>query len=150
MQRNRTRQNALTSVFYAALFLVYEALAMQYLFLPPLLGILFFFHIRALDRQDTPAFALMVFLLLVLEAAKGYPAFSSVIFFTVSYFTVIPRLRNAVSCRLCLDGLIVLYAYLGYWFFLLLVSKMLAFAPPHLDWRTIFYIAIEFVVVGLL
>ena len=150
MQRNRADQNALNRLLLALLFVLYEALAMRYLFLPPLFGVLFFLYIKALDRQNAFVFVLTVFMILVAEASKGY-LFLSVLFFdTVSYFFLLPRLKNAVSCRLCLNAIIVAHAYLGYWAFALLFSNMFALPAPLLDYRVIFYIAIEFFLVGLL
>jgi len=150
MQRNRTRQNPLILAVYAFVFLFYEALAMRYLFLPPLFGVLFFLMIRALDHNRGGMYLYVAFLLMVVETAKGYPALSSVLFYTLSYFTVVPRIRNAVSCPACHNALIVVYAYLGYWAFSALVSQMFAVSGPQFDWRAIFYIAIEFFTVGLL
>ena len=150
MQRNRADQNALTRLLPALFFVVYEALAMRYLFLPPLFGVLFFFYIRALDRQDSFDFFLAVFMILVAEASKGYIFLSVLFFYTVSYFFLLPRLRNAVSCRLCLNGIIVAYAYIGYWAFAVLFANMFALATPLFDYRAVFYIAIEFFLVGLL
>lgn len=123
---------------------------MRYIFLPPLFGLLFYFYIRALDTQNNMMFFQLVVMLLFAEAASGYWAFSTVIFYTLSYFLLLPRLRNAVSCPGCLNAVIVAYGYLGYWLFLLVMSKMFALTPPDLAWRELFYIAIEFVLVGLL
>jgi len=150
MQRNRADQNALSRLLLALLFVLYEALAMRYLFLPPLFGVLFFLYIKALDRQNSFAFFLTLAMILVAEASKGYLFLSVLFFYTVSYFLLLPKLRIAVSCRLCLNGIIVTYAYVGYWAFAALFSNMFALPPPLFDYRVIFYIAIEFFLVGLL
>lgn len=150
MQRNRLDQTPLIWLFYLFAFIVYEALAMRYLFLPPLFGLLFFLYIRALEhRKSLPFFAVLT-MLIIAESAKGYLLLSTVFFFTLSYFTVLPRFKSAVSCRLCLNGFIVAYAYLGYFVFALLISQMFALPAPHLDYRVIFYMAIEFFLTGLL
>lgn len=150
MQRNRDDQSALIWLFTAAVFAFYEALTMRYLFLPPMLGVLFFLYIRALEKgQGVPLIAVTA-MLLVTESANGYLLLSTLFFFTLSYFVILPRFKSAVSCRLCLNAFIVGYAYLGYYFFALLFSQMLALPTPHLDYRVVFYIAIEFFLVGLL
>ena len=123
---------------------------MRYLFLPPLFGLLFILYIRALDRGDSRRFSILVVMLLIAETAKGYLLFSTVIFFTMSYFFVLPKLRKAISCRWCLDALLVTYAYIGYWAFMMLTANMFALEPPMLDWREVFYIPIEFLIAGLL
>jgi len=123
---------------------------MRYLFLPPLFGVLFFLYIRALDRQNASEFVVVLLMLLVAETAKGYLLLSTAVFFTLSYFLLLPRLRNVVSCRLCLNGIIVANAYVGYWVFSFLFSRMFALPSPQIDYEILFYILIEFFVVGLL
>ena len=150
MQRNRADQNALAWFLPALLFIVYEALAMRYLFLPPLFGVLFFLYIRALDAQNAPGVVFVLMMLVVAEAAKGYLLLSTAVFYTLSYFFLLPKLRSAVSCRLCLNALIVAYAYIGYWAFAFLFAHMFALPAPHFDFRVLFYILIEFFLVGLL
>jgi len=123
---------------------------MRYLYLPPLFGVLFFLYIRALDAQKSLPFFAVLFMLLVAEASKGYVLLSTLFFYTASYFLLLPWLRSIVSCRLCLIAIIIAHAYLGYWAFALLFANMFALPSPLLDYRVIFYIAIEFFLVGLL
>jgi len=150
MQRNRTDQNSLAWIVPALLFIAYEALAMRYLFLPPLFGVLFFLYIRALDTQNATDFIVVLLMLLVAETSKGYLLLSTAVFFTISYFLLLPKLRSIVSCRLCLNGIIVTYAYIGYWLFAFLFARMFALPAPQIDFRVLFYILIEFFAVGLL
>ena len=150
MQRNRVDQKPLTWLLFAALFIPYEALAMHYLYLPPLFGVLFFLYIRALETQQSLPFFAVVFMLLVAETSKGYLLLSTLFFFTVSYFLLLPKLRSAVSCRLCLNAIIVVLAYVGYWAFAALFAKMFALPLPQLDYRVVFYMIIEFFLIGLL
>lgn len=150
MQRSRNDQNPLTWFLLTAAFAAYEALSMRYLFFPPLFGLLLFWYIRALDTQRTDIFIALLVMFVFAEAAKGYPMLSMLFFYTLSYFLLLPKLTAVMSCRLCLNGIIVIYAYFGYWAFLLLLSNMFAFAAPHFDFRIIFYVLIEFFLVGLL
>lgn len=150
MQRNRNDQTPLIWLFTAVAFTVYEALTMRYLFLPPMLGVLFFLYIRALDSRKSVPFVAVTAMLIVAESANGYLLLSTLFFFTLSYFIVLPRFKSAVSCPMCLNAFIVSYAYLGYFVFALLFAQMFALPAPHLDYRVIFYIAIEFFLVGLL
>lgn len=150
MQRNRVDQKPLTWLLFAALFIPYEALAMHYLYLPPLFGVLFFLYIRTLETQKSLPFFAVVFMLLVAETSKGYLLLSTLFFFTVSYFLLLPKLRSAVSCRLCINAIIVVLAYVGYWAFAALFAKMFALPLPQLDYRVVFYVIIEFFLIGLL
>lgn len=150
MQRNRLDQNPLTWLLLCAAFIPYEALAMHHLYLPPMFGVLFYLYIKALETQKSVPFFAILLMLLVAEVSKGYVLLSTLFFFTASYFFLLPRLRSAVSCRLCINGVIVAYAYFGYWAFALLFTNMFALPSPSLDFKVLFYIAIEFFLVGLL
>lgn len=150
MQRSRADQNPLIWLFAALVFTVYEALAMRYLFLPPMFGVLFFLFVRTLDRRQSIAFAAVIVMLLVAESAKGYQLLSTLFFFTLSYFVVLPRFKSAVSCSLCLNAFIAAYAYFGYYLFVLLFAQMFALSVPQMDYRVLFYVVIEFFLIGLL
>lgn len=150
MQRSRNDQSPLIWLFTAFAFFGYEALCMRYLFLPPMFGVLFFLYIRALDQRQGVAFAAVVVMLLVAESAKGFLLLSTLFVFTLGYFVVLPWFKSTVSCKLCLNAFIVTYAYVGYYVIILLFSQMFALAVPHIDYRILFYIAIEFFLIGLL
>jgi hypothetical protein len=150
MQRNRLDQKPLTWLLFAALFIPYEALAMHYLYLPPLFGVLFFLYIKALETKKSLPFFIIVFMLMIAETSKGYLLLSTLFFFTVCYFALLPKLKSTVSCRLCLNAIIVLLAYLGYWAFAALFAKMFALPLPQLDYRVVFYMFIEFFLIGLI
>ncbi|WP_345971473.1 MULTISPECIES: hypothetical protein [Sulfurimonas] len=150
MQRNRADQNPLIWLFFALLFVPYEALSMHYLYLPPMFGVLFFLYIRALDTHSSFAFFLILILLVIAETAKGYLLLSTLFFYTVSYFLILPRIKSIVSCHLCLNAIIVVLAYVGYWAFTALFANMFALPLPQLDFKVIFYMMIEFFLVGLL
>ena len=150
MQRNRTYQTPLKALVQLALFVVYEALSMHYLFLPPLLGVLLFYFIRALDRQDSILFFQLVAMLLVYETARGYWVFSTFSFFVLSYFLLLPKVRSAISCEPCRNVVIVLYAYLGLWLFQFTMAHMFAFDLPQLDLNLLLYLTAEILLVNLL
>lgn len=150
MQRSRFDQNTLVGAATVISFTLYEALSMQFLYLPPLFGILFFLMISALDAQNLRLFLTVSGMLMIAEVAKGYVLFGSVVFYTFSYFIVLPRVRNVVSCRICLNAIIVTYAYMGYWGFQLLLSRMFAQPTPMMDGYVFFYLFIEILLTGLL
>ncbi len=150
MQRNRADKSPLTWLFFTLLFVPYEALAMHYLFLPPLFGVLFFLYIDALENHRSLPFFAVIFMLLVAETSKGYLLLSTVFFYTLSYFIWLPKIKSTVSCRACFNAIIIAMAYLGYWLFALLFANMFALPLPQLDYRVVFYITIEFFLVGLL
>lgn len=150
MQRSRVDQNVVVLAGWLAAFTVYEALAMRYLFLPPMQGILLFFFIRALDRREAMLFVTVVIMSLILESAKGYWAFSLIIFYTLSYQFILPQVRALISCVPCRSVLMVAFAYPGFWLFLQLMSWMFALPTPVLSLNQFFYMMMEALFAGLL
>lgn len=132
------------------IYLVYESLSNIYLFLPPLFGILFFYYIRAVDKQDIAMLLLVVALLLVYEADKGYLFLSSLVYFSFLYKFVLPKLAQLIECKRCLHFIYIILAYIGFWLFSLLLQQVLWLELATIDGYVIWYILFEFLLVGLL
>ena len=150
MQRSITYPFYLKAIGLFLLFVVYESMSSIYLFLPPLLGVIFFYFIRALDKQNIALLLLVVTLALVYEAEKGYLLLSSLVYFSFIYKFVLPKLRQVIECRRCMDMLYILLAYIGFWLFTLLMQKIFWVELASMDWYVVWYILAEFMVVGLL
>jgi len=150
MQRSITYPFYIKAFVLFTLYLVYESLSTIYLFLPPLFGVLFFYFIRALDKQDISLLLLIVALSLVYEADKGYLMLSSLVFFSFTYKFINPKLEQFIECRRCLDLIYIVMAYVGYWLFSLLLQQMFLLEFATIDWHVLWYIAFEFLVVGML
>lgn len=132
------------------IYLVYESLSNIYLFLPPLFGILFFYYIRSVDKQDIGMLLLVVALLLVYEADKGYLFLSSLVYFSFLYKFVLPKLEQIIECKRCILFLYILLAYIGFWFFSILLQQVFWLETATIDWHVLWYIFFEFLLVGLL
>jgi len=150
MQRNITYPYAVKALFLFLLYLLYESLSNIHLFLPPLFGVLFFYFIRALDRQEISLLLLVMAMLLLYEADKGYLFFSSLVYFAFVYKFIRPKLVQMITCKRCILLIYVLLAYVGFWFFTLLLQQVLWMETPALDWHVLWYIVFEFFVVSLL
>ncbi len=131
-------------------YLVYESLSNIYLFLPPLFAVLFFYYIRSVDKQDIGMLLLVVALLLVYEADKGYLFLSSLVYFSFLYKFVLPKIEQLIQCNRCLDFINVVLAYLGFWLFSLLLQQIFWLELSTIDWHVIWYIFFEFLLLGLL
>ncbi len=150
MQRSLTNQKILSRIGIAIAFVLYQSLSSIYLFLPPLLGVLFFYFIRALEKEDIGALALVIVLLLVFEAEKGFLLFGALVYFTFVYRFVIPRLRMMISCVLCLKVFFLILAYPGFILYSYILNQVLWVETPSVDWHIIYYMFIEFfLVLGL-
>ncbi|WP_345973932.1 hypothetical protein [Sulfurimonas sp. HSL3-7] len=150
MQRSITYPFYIKALSLFTLYLLYESLSTIYLFLPPLFGVLFFYFIRALDKQEISSLLLVASMLLLYEADKGYLLFSSLVYFTFVYKFILPKLQQMIKCKRCMLFIYVLFAYIGFWVFTLLLQQVLWMELPTLDWHVLWYIAFEFFVVTLL
>jgi len=150
MQRSFSNKKSLTPLIYVALFVIYESLSSIYLFLPPLLGVLFLLFINSLKNDNVIAIFLVVFCLLIFESEKGYLLFSSVIYFGLVYKFVLPKIEQNFNCNPCIKISIVLLAYLGFYFFNLILSTVFLLPQVEINYYIVYYIIIEFLIVSVL
>lgn len=150
MQRSISNKNSLTPYIYAVVFIVYTALSGIYLFLPPLLAILFVLFSQALKKEDVTSLFLVSFCLLLFEAENGYVLFSTIIYFTFIYKYLIPKLIQNISCNACIKIATVIFVYIGFFLFHLLLSNIFLLPTPNIDYHVIYYMVIEFFIMSIL
>jgi len=150
MQRSITHKNSVAPFIYVALFLVYSALSGVYLFLPPLLSILFLFFTRALKREDSISLLLISLCLVIFEAQNDFMLFSTIIYFLLIYRYILPKLYMNFSCLACIKISTVLLAYIGFFIFNSLLSYIFLLPEPSINYYIIYYIVIEFFIVSVL
>ncbi len=150
MQRSITHQKPLTLFAYIFFFVIYESLSSIYLFLPPLLAVLFVLFAKALKSGNTVSVLLVSFCLVVFEAENGYLLFSTIIYFAIVYKFIMPQLNKNFSCNSCINISYVLLAYLGYYLFCILLSNIFLLPMPSINYYIIYYIVIEFFIVSIL
>ncbi len=147
MQRSITNQKVLSSIGIGIAFVLYQSLSSIYLFLPPLLGVLFFYFIRALEKEDIEDLVLIMLLLLIFEAEKDFLLFGALVYFTFIYRFVIPRLRILTSCYVCLKIIFLFLAYPGFLLYSYVLNQVLWVETPSFDWHIFYYMFIEFFLV---
>lgn len=150
MQRSITHKNSLVPFGYVALFLIYSALSGIYLFLPPLLAILFVLFSRALKREDILFLSLVSLSLVIFEAQNGYVLFSSIIYFSIIYRYVIPKLSKNFSCNNCIKISTVLLVYVGFFIFNSVLASIFLLPEPSINYYIVYYIVIEFFIVSII
>ena len=151
MQRSISNQKPVKNAFiYIVLFIVYESLSSIYLFLPPLLGVLFVLLINALNRDDTISVLLIAFCLVVFEAENSYILFTSIIYLLIAYKFILPKVIQNFNCYSCVKFSYILIAYIGFFFFNTLFSSIFLIELPTASYYIIYYIVIEFFIVSLL
>jgi len=150
MQRSIFDQRPLSILSYTVLFIVYESLSSIYPLLPPLFAFLFVMFVKTLKNRDSMGTVLISFYLMIFEANQGYILFSTIIYFTLLYKLVVPKIETNFSCKSCILFLYVLLAYLGYYLFISLISEIFLLPQPGISFYIVFYILVEFLLVSLL
>ncbi len=147
MQRSLTYQKVLKSLGIIIAFVLYQSLSSIYLLLPPLLGVLFFYFINALKKEDLGEVLLIVVLLFIFEAEKDFLLFSTLVYFTFVYRFITPKLYVMINNRFYLKGILLLLAYIGFLVFSYILNQVLWVEPPSFDWHIFYYIIVEFFMV---
>lgn len=137
-------------IFYTALFAVYIALSSIYLFLPPMLAVLFVLFSDALKKENAVNAGLVLIALFLFETEKEYLLFSTVIFFALMHKFILPKLHKISNCKGCINLLSVTIAYLGYFLFVTFLASVFLLPPPSFTFYILYYILIEFLIVSLL
>lgn len=150
MQRSFADQNVISQLFIVVLFIGYISLSSIYLLMPPFLAVLFFAYHNALSKHNLFGLMIIMVMLLVLEAEKGFWFGSTVVFFTLLSRYVIPKVEQVIRCRPCMAAIFVGLAYPLYWFFVWFVNKLFLLSLPQMDWHILLYMVIEFMVIAAL
>lgn len=147
MQRSLPYQNALSQLLLVGAYILYASLSTLYLLLPPLLAVLFVAFYKALNRHDLFGLLIIIMMMLIFEAEKGFWFGSTVLFFTLVSQLMIPKLEQLVQCRACMGTIFVALAYPGYWLFIWTSNKVFLLELPAMEWHIVLYMVIEFLIV---
>ena len=150
MQRSISHKNSIAPFVYVAIFILYTALSGVYLFLPPLLAVLFVLFSKAIENEDSIAIILVSLCLVVFEAENNYVLFSTIIYFSILYKYIMPKINKNFSCNSCIKLSIALFSYLGFFLFHSLLSNVFLLPMPSINYYIIYYIVIEFFIVSIL
>jgi hypothetical protein len=150
MQRSLSNQISIDLIILIPLFLLYESLSSIYLFMPPLFGVIFYFYTEEKNLNDIKILLFYALILIIYEAEKSYLFLSTFFYFTLVYIFIIPYLKQNIVCKSCLKLLYIVIAYIGYYFFMLLLAHMFLLQLPSIDMHVLYYILVEFLIVSLL
>ncbi len=150
MQRSLTNQSALRYALWSLLYALYVSLGSIYLFLPPLLAVLFFFFHEALRRKNSVMLLFIVVDIFVLEAQKGFLAFTLLVYFMILERFFVPKIEQSINSKHLRSFFYVILTYGGYILFSELLSQIFLIPGVSVDLYIIYYIVIEFLVVSVL
>jgi len=86
----------------------------------------------------------------IYEANFGLMLFSSIVYFSLVYKFLVPRIEQNISCKWCINFIYVFVAYFGFYLFMLLIANIFLLPLPTIHYYVLFYIVIEFLIVSLL
>lgn len=127
-------------------FLVYDAIAVIYLYLPPMFGFLSLYFYQALDEDDRYFIYTMVGYFLFFEANRDFLLFSTSLFLLFSYFYFIPKIRSITTCKRCLYPVLIPLSYIGYFLFMLVINFIFNLEHISFDYIVVYYIVIEIII----
>jgi hypothetical protein len=123
MQRNFINKEYLKYI-YLFIFLIYDSISTLNILFPAMIGMLSIFFYKALKSNDTYYIASFVFVLLIFESNRDLLLFSTSLFFTMSYYYIVPHLSNITNCIKCLETIFIIFAYFGYIIFSVILSYL--------------------------
>ena len=150
MQRSLTYKSTLRYALWSLAYVIYVSLGSIYLFLPPLLGVLFFLFSEALRRKNSVMLLFIVFDILVLEAEKGFLAFTLLIYFLLFEHFISPKIKQSINSSHLRVFLTIFLAYTGYILFSALLAQIFLLPAISFDWYIVYYIVVEFFIVSVL
>lgn len=150
MQRSIPNQRSLKPFVLVGLFFIYTALSGIYLFLPPLLAILFFLFSKALKEENSSMLFLVSFCLVVFEAQNSYVLFSSIIYFSLLYRYVMPKIKQNFNCISCIRFAKIVLVYTGFFLFNSIFSSIFLLPEPSISYHVIYYMVVEFLILSLM
>lgn len=149
MQRSISYQNTLSTLLWIVACVFYSSLSSIYLFMPPMFAVIGFLFYRALSRNDLFSLTAYSVMLLIVEAEKGYWFGSSIVFFTIISYYLLPKLEQNMRCELCIKGIFVINSYVLLWLFMSVVNAVFLLPQPSMDWHILFYMCIEFALIAI-
>ncbi len=118
--------------------------------LPPLLSLLYFIFSKSKKEQKTLNLFLTTLAILVFEAQNGYFFLSLLLYFIFLDYLIRPWISKLFSCHGCKIFVLVLFSYVGFYLFYMMVAQVFMIEEPDISFMVIYYIFVEFFIVGLL
>ncbi len=150
MQRNIAYKNFVKYALWSVVFALYTSLGCIYLFLPPMMAVLFLFFRRSLQTEDTLLLFFVLIDIFVLETQKGFLAFSVLIYFMLMQRFVVPKIDQSINVAHLRNFLYVFITYFGYIVFSMLLSQIFLIQGISIDYYIVYYITVEFLIVSVL
>ncbi|RAX58877.1 hypothetical protein CCZ01_01390 [Helicobacter monodelphidis] len=150
MRRNRFSKEAIKTTLLLLAILAYGALSDILYWLPPLLGVAFILFCEFMDKGKVHYAVPLLVYLLFFEASKGFPFLSTIIFFFIVYFLIIPHIRYLVHSGKYLLPFYALFIYYSYFLFCYFLGSFMGIDVPEMSWILILFSVIEAIILVLI
>jgi hypothetical protein len=134
------------TLLFLALILYLEATTI-FRYLPPLFGLTYYFLVVNINKaKQRYLIFLAIFYLIMFEIEKGFYLFSTLAFFVIFYIYVINFFDKFVYCHKCILFIYIALSYIGYNFFIYIISYFLNEPLVVIDIKfLLYYIVVEFI-----
>lgn len=129
MQRNRVTQKSLNYFLAFALLSLYCFLGDIFLFLPPLLGVMFIFFTQFMTQKRYAKLIFVFSFLIWMECDRGLPLGSLIVFFIFYYLVIFNS--GEFLFRKNMNYAYIVLVYLGFFIFLACLGSY----GETLDWK---------------
>ncbi|MDQ1341051.1 MAG: hypothetical protein QG567_2209 [Campylobacterota bacterium] len=145
MQRIGINNKPLEFFLWLLFIAIYQSLVAIYPYIPPLFGLMLAYLWQKEGEKD---YFLVFFALLFFEANHSLLIFSTWVFAWFLLKIVMPFARDNISCKKCLNVLVVVLAYLLFYLLLEVFDFMLGISSENYDYFILlYYILIESILV---
>ncbi len=141
--RNNTKIFTLIAVSVLAILLYSSLSDMFPMILLPLLSVCFVLFCRFIDNKQLVLLMLLVIYLLFFEAGKNYPFLSTIIFFSLVYYFLMPYIQYLVRSPKILIPFYTFGIYYGYGVFCILIGSIVGLETPHIPLLFLLFATIE-------
>ena len=141
--RNNTKIFTLIAVSVLAILLYSSLSDMFPMILLPLLSVCFVLFCRFIDNKQLVLLMLLVIYLLFFEAGKNYPFLSTITFFSLVYYFLMPYIQYLVRSPKILIPFYTFGIYYGYGVFCILIGSIVGLETPHIPLLFLLFATIE-------
>jgi len=146
----RSKRSFLYRLFMWSFVLLYPTIASIYAFSPPLLGIVAFILIDALEKSDYEYTLMALVYMLNIDVNFSMPMFLSIFSMLLIYTIVYPKLNVFYHCKMCVAAIVVTIFNLLYMEMILLYSYIFKENILDMDALLIAYFIFDLMMVFVL
>ncbi|MFP4333190.1 MAG: hypothetical protein ACLFQJ_07800 [Campylobacterales bacterium] len=143
MQRSFSYKEVVSAALALIFLTIYESISSIFYLLPPLLGVALYLFIDFLEKREYFRVGVIALFLLILEADKGFIFGTTIVFFLLVYFFLLPFVNKLIGSPVFYKLIIVSVAYTGYTLFLVFIEYILRMPLFDFSYILLYYIVLE-------